>query len=229
MSVDVEALAAQYEPATAAEIVQAAATLFPGKKLAFATGFGVEGCVVIDLIARQGLDVDVFTLDTGVFFPETYELWRRLEARYGITIRGVKPELTIDEQARVHGDKLWERDNEACCRMRKVEPLRREMTRFDAWITAIRRDQTADRADARTFENDRKFGIVKVNPLVRWTTKDVWNYAVTNEVPYNPLHDQGYPSIGCAPCTSIVQLGEDPRNGRWRGQAKTECGLHSRS
>lgn len=195
-------------------------------RLGFGTGFGPEGCMLIDIIGRHGLAVDVFTLDTGLFFDETYELWRRLEQRYGITIRAVKPELTVVQQAVRHGEELWRRDADACCRMRKVEPLAREAVRFDAWITAIRRDQTSERKTARVVERDARFGIAKVNPLAGWTTGQVWKHLLDHEVPYNALHDQGFPSIGCAPCTTAVGAGEDPRSGRWRGSAKTECGLH---
>ena len=195
-------------------------------RLTFATGFGAEGCAIVDLIGRNRLPIDIFTLDTGLLFPETYELWRRLEARYGITIRGVRPGLTVDEQAEQHGPKLWERHPDRCCEMRKVLPLRGELLRFEAWITAIRREQTPARADARVVEWDGKFGLVKINPLVRWTKRDVWTYLRDHEVPYNSLHDRGYPSIGCGPCTSAVRAGEDERAGRWRGHDKAECGLH---
>ncbi|MEO8699842.1 MAG: phosphoadenylyl-sulfate reductase [Kofleriaceae bacterium] len=195
-------------------------------KLTFATGFGAEGCVVIDLIAREKLPIDLFTLDTGVLFPETYALWRRLEQRYGITIRGVTPEMTIPAQALVHGARLWERDPDRCCTMRKIAPLRQALDGFDAWITAIRRDQTPERANAAVVEHDRKFGLLKINPLVRWTHDDVWAHIYANDVPYNELHDRHYPSIGCAPCTSPVEGAEDPRSGRWRGTGKRECGLH---
>src|SRR5215471_17264382 len=136
-----------------------------GPRLTFATGFGIEGCVVIDLIGRHRLPIDLFTLDTGLLFPETYALWRRLEARYGVTIRAVRPELDLPQQAALHGDRLWERDPDQCCAIRKVAPLRRALRGFDAWITAIRRDQTPDRAHAQAIENDPKFGLVKVNPL----------------------------------------------------------------
>ncbi|HLL21855.1 MAG TPA: phosphoadenylyl-sulfate reductase [Kofleriaceae bacterium] len=195
-------------------------------KLTFATGFGPEGCVIIDLIARAGLPIDLFTLDTGVLFPETYELWKQLEATYGITIRRVEPSQAIPEQALVHGPALWERDADRCCDLRKVIPLRHELAKFDAWITAIRREQTRERANARVVEHDAKFGLVKVNPLARWTHDDVWAHLYAHDVPYNVLHDRGYPSIGCAPCTSQVAAGEDPRSGRWKGSAKKECGLH---
>ncbi len=210
-----------------AEVLGWAAARF-APRITFATGFGAEGCVIVDLIARNGLPIDIFTLDTGLLFPETYALWRRLEERYGLTIRAVRPALTIAEQAAQHGDRLWERDPDACCGLRKVAPLRGALQGFDAWITAIRRDQTAARATAQVVEADPLFGLTKVNPLVAWSREDVWAYVRQHEVPVNPLHERGYPSIGCIPCTSPVRPGEDPRNGRWRGSAKTECGLHTR-
>jgi phosphoadenylyl-sulfate reductase (thioredoxin) len=213
------------EESSAVDILKWAVDRF-SPKLTFATGFGVDGCVLIDLIGRYRLPIDLFTLDTGVLFPETYQLWRRLEARYGLTIRAVQPDLSVDMQARQHGANLWEREPDRCCEMRKVIPLRRELQPFDAWITAIRREQTPQRADAQVVEWDSKFDLAKINPLVRWTRKDVWAHVLQHDVPYNPLHDQGYPSIGCVPCTSPVQPGEDDRAGRWRGRAKTECGLH---
>jgi phosphoadenylyl-sulfate reductase (thioredoxin) len=197
-------------------------------RLGFATGFGAEGCVLVDMVARAGLAVDVFTLDTGYLFPETYTLWNRLEARYGLAIRGVRPWFEASLAASGDGPPPWEVDPDACCRERKVEPLAAELKRFDAWVTAIRRDQTADRAGARPIEWDAKFGLVKVNPLVRWTSQDVWDYVRRHDVPVSPLHARGYPSIGCAPCTTPIAAGEDPRAGRWRGRAKTECGLHAR-
>jgi phosphoadenylyl-sulfate reductase (thioredoxin) len=184
----------------------------------FATGFGAEGCVLIDLIARHALPIDVFTLDTGVLFPETYELWTRLEQRYSITIRRVAAESFID--------RLWESDSDRCCELRKVTPLRHELARFGAWVTAIRRDQTPERATAQPIEQDAKFGLVKINPLVTWTHDDVWAHVYAHDVPTNPLHDRGYPSIGCQPCTSPVVPGENLRAGRWRGAGKRECGLH---
>ncbi len=214
------------EPATALEILQWAVDRF-GPQLTFATGFGAEGCAVIDLIGRHHLPIDIFTLDTGLLFPETYDLWRRLETKYALTIRGVTSKLTVDDQASKHGPELWTREPDRCCQMRKVAPLEAELGRFDAWITAIRRDQTAARADALAVEWDAKFGLGKVNPLVRWTKKDVWSHLLRHDVPYNPLHDRGYPSIGCLPCTSSVGAGEDDRAGRWRGAGKTECGLHA--
>lgn len=207
-----------------AEILAAAAARFPGR-IGFATGFGAEGCVLVDVIARSGLPIDVFTLDTGCLFAETYVLWSALEQRYDLRIRGVKGDLPPIEQGQ---PPPWERDPDGCCAVRKVRPLRAELARLEAWVTALRRDQTADRARAGVVEWDAKFGLVKVNPLAAWTSAQVWDYVRAHRVPTNPLHAQGYPSIGCAPCTTPVAAGEDARAGRWRGREKTECGLHSR-
>jgi phosphoadenylyl-sulfate reductase (thioredoxin) len=198
-------------------------------RLVMATAFGMEGCALIDMIGKNRLPVDIFTLDTGLFFEETYALWRKLERRYELKIRAVQPELTVTEQGELFGQFLWERDPDQCCRMRKVAPLRAALADADAWITALRRDQTPERAKASLFEHDHKFGLVKINPLIEWTFQDVRDYVRKHDVPYNPLHDQGYPSIGCAPCTSPVLAGEDARAGRWRGKQKTECGLHNRN
>ncbi|MBL9015044.1 MAG: phosphoadenylyl-sulfate reductase [Myxococcales bacterium] len=223
--IDVPAAAAELEGASAVDILRwASQRLAP--KLTFATGFGAEGCVIIDLIAKHHLPIDLFTLDTGVLFPETYALWRRLEDTYGVTIRPVRPALSIDAQAATLGPALWTRDPDRCCDLRKVKPLRQALTGFDAWITAIRREQTPERATARVVEHDQKFGLLKINPLVRWSHDDVWAHIYANDVPYNELHDQGFPSIGCQPCTSAVAPGEDARAGRWRGAGKKECGLH---
>jgi phosphoadenosine phosphosulfate reductase len=209
----------------AEEVLAWAAEQF-APRVTLATGFGVEGCVIIDLIARHDLPIDLFTLDTGLLFPETYALWKTLERRYGVTIRAVRPVQTVEDQAVTFGAALWEREPERCCARRKVTPLTDSLAHFDAWVTAIRRDQTTARAGARAVEWDDQFDLVKINPLIRWTKEDVWSYVQRQDVPYNPLHDRGYPSIGCAPCTSPVADGEDERAGRWRGIDKTECGLH---
>ena len=211
-----------------AEVLAWAAEAFRGR-VVFATGFGAEGCVLIDLIARHRLPIDLFTLDTGLLFPETYALWRRLEERYGVAIRGVRPNQTVEEQARAHGERLWERDPDRCCALRKVEPLRVALARLRRLDHRHppRPDGRA-RAAAAVVERDLATALVKVNPLVTWTSADVAAYVRAHDVPANPLHEQGYPSIGCVPCTSPVRPGEDPRAGRWRGRDKTECGLHAR-
>jgi thioredoxin-dependent adenylylsulfate APS reductase len=196
------------------------------ERVGFATGFGVEGCVLIDIVGRHRLPVDIFTLDTGLLFAETYELWRRLEARYGLTIRGIRPAQDVAEQGRTLGPELWRREPNRCCELRKVIPLKGALAELDAWVTGVRRDQSRTRAHVQMVDWDETFGLVKINPLVHWTAGDVWKHILENEVPYNPLHDRNYPSIGCEPCTTPVGANEDPRAGRWRGQGKTECGIH---
>jgi phosphoadenosine phosphosulfate reductase len=220
-------LADEAESWDAVRLLRWAETSF-APRVMLATAFGAEGCVLIDLVARHGLAIDLVTLDTGLLFPETYALWQQLESRYGVHIAGMEPRQSVSAQAAEHGDRLWARDPQACCGLRKMEPLARALIGRDAWITAIRREQTAVRATARPIEWDDRHGLVKVNPLVRWTKAEVWAHIREHEVPYNPLHDAGYPSIGCVPCTSRVGAGEDDRAGRWRGSAKTECGLHVR-
>jgi len=224
---EIASAAAELEGASPEQALRWVVQRFPGR-VGFATAFGPEGCVLLEAIAREKLAVDVFTLDTGLLFPETVELWRELERRYGVRVRGVRPSLTVAEQEVKHGPALWQRAPDLCCEMRKVQPLRTEMLQFDAWITAIRRDQTPERAGAGAVERDSKFGLVKVNPLAAWTSADVWARVRERGIPTNPLHQLGYPSIGCAPCTTPVAPGEDPRAGRWRTFAKTECGLHGR-
>ena len=225
-TLDLTAAAARLEEASAADILAWTAETF-APRATFGTGFGVEGCVIVHLIAEQKLPIDIFTLDTGLLFPETIDLWRALESRYGVKIRGVRPRQTVEVQALHWGPRLWTRDPNHCCQLRKVEPLREALAGKDAWVSAIRRDQTPERATAPVVQRDERFGVVKVNPLARWTTKDVWRFVFKHDVPYNVLHDRGYPSIGCQPCTTSVDEGEHLRAGRWRGLDKRECGLHT--
>jgi phosphoadenosine phosphosulfate reductase len=206
------------------EVLAWAAERFP--RIALATAFGPEGCALIDMIGRRQLPIRMITVDTGLFFPETIDLWKKLEQRYGVTIEAIRPRHSVEEQAREYGERLWERDPDRCCELRKVQPLTEALAGLDAWITSVRRDQTLQRASAEVVEVDRRFGLIKVNPLVEWTSDQVWDYLRKHDVPVNPLHALGYPSIGCTPCTSRVGAGEDPRAGRWRGTSKTECGLH---
>ena len=211
----------------AVEVLTLAARRWP--EIRFSTAFGPEGCVLIDLVARHRLPIDIFTLDTGLLFPETYALWERLQDRYGLTIRPVRPSLTVAEQAARLGDRLWERDPDQCCALRKIEPLRGALAGAQAWVTSIRREQTRDRSGAALAEWDERFSLVKVNPLAHWTGAAVWSYLRAHDVPVNPLLERGYASIGCLPCTTPVAAGEGARAGRWRGREKTECGLHDRS
>jgi phosphoadenosine phosphosulfate reductase len=195
-------------------------------RLTMATAFGAEGCSLIHMLAEIVPSVRVFNLDTGYQFPETLEMRERVKARYGIAVELVRPELTVAEYEAKHGGPLYRRRPEQCCHDRKVVPLRRALSGYDAWISAIRRDQTADRALAEVVQWDAKFDLLKVNPLLNWTRRDVWQFLLANDVPYNPLHDRGYPSIGCWPCTGAVADGADERAGRWAGTARKECGLH---
>ena len=190
--------------------------------LALACSFQKEEAVMLDLLLRIEPSARVFALDTHVFFPETYELWKRLEQRYGIEVE-VFEGPTLAEQAAAYGDELWARDPQACCAIRKVEPLGRALADLDGWITGLRREQSPTRAGARKVEWDEAHGLWKFNPLADWTEARVWDHIVANDLPYNPLHDQGYASIGCTHCT---QPGSG-RDGRWAGNAKTECGLHT--
>lgn len=197
-----------------------------GSDVALATGFGAEGCLLVDMVARIDPSARIFYLDTDLLFPETYELRDRLEQRYGVRFERRGAARSLEQQALRHGEKLWERDPDLCCRLRKVEPLKQMLSGLRAWITAIRRDQSPARAHAGVVEQDAKFGLIKINPLAGWTREEVWKYIQENDVPYNPLYNQGYSSIGCTPCTTPVQINEDQRAGRWRGFQKTECGLH---
>jgi phosphoadenosine phosphosulfate reductase len=198
-----------------------------GDNIAIATGMGVEGMALLDIALKINPEAKVFTGDTEFLFPETYDLIDRVERRYGIKIEKLYSELTPDEQKNEFGPKLWARDPDQCCAIRKVEPLRRKLATLDAWVTAIRRTQTAERAAVRKVDWDEKFDLVKISPLADWTREMVWSYVVKNDVPYNPLHDRNYPSIGCTHCTRAVKPGENPRAGRWSGFGKTECGLHT--
>jgi phosphoadenosine phosphosulfate reductase len=222
-------LIASVQPAaekwTAQEVLRWAFDTF-GRDVAVSSAFGAEGMVVIDMASRIHRDFRLFTLDTEFLFPENYNLMDRVEDRYGIRIEKVYSLLSPEEQKRTHGAALWSRDPDLCCNLRKVEPLKRKLAELRAWITSIRRDQTVFRSGVGTIEWDAKFGLVKINPIADWTSKKVWRYLHQHNVPYNPLHDRGYPSIGCTHCTRAVAPGEDPRAGRWSGFAKTECGLH---
>jgi phosphoadenosine phosphosulfate reductase len=199
-----------------------------GSKLTMATAFGAEGCALIAMLAEIQPDIHIFNLETGYQFPETLELRERIKERYGIEVAFVRAEESVEAMEQRFGGPIYGTRPDECCRIRKVEPLKKAVKGWDAWISAIRRDQTPDRARSGIVEWDAKFNLVKVNPLANWTKKDVWRYISEYDVPYNPLHDQGFPSIGCWPCTRAVGAGQDDRAGRWTGFAKLECGLHSR-
>ena len=221
-----EAVATLLEKCAPQQILKWAFNQFAGG-VAIATGFGAEGVAMIDMAAKINPRPDIFFINTGFLFPETYALRRQIEARYGIEIRALRPEITPESQELQFGPRLWSRDPDLCCRIRKLEPLKDALKGLTAWMTAIRRDQTPARAGARAVEWDYLWQLVKINPIAAWTKRDVWDYIVKNRVPYNPLHDDGYPSLGCTHCTRRTVEGEPERAGRWSGQQKTECGLHA--
>jgi phosphoadenosine phosphosulfate reductase len=214
------------ENASPEEIITwAVRTYFP--KLTMATAFGPEGCVILSMLAKIEPRVYVFNLDTGYQFKETLELRDRIAEKYGIEVELARPELSVEEYEKLHGGPLYKTNSDKCCGDRKISVLRRSIRGYQAWMSGIRRDQSPHRATAPIVGWDKKFGLVKVSPLANWTKKDVWQRIMEEDVPYNPLHDQGYPSVGCWPCTRAVLFGEDERAGRWSGTAKTECGLHT--
>jgi phosphoadenosine phosphosulfate reductase len=215
----------QLEGASAEEILRWAAAAFTSK-LTMATAFGAEGCCLIHMLADVAPQTRIFNLETGYQFPETLELRERIRARYSIEVEFIYPETTVSEYEAEYGGPLYRIRPDQCCHDRKILPLRRAVAGYEAWISAIRGDQTQDRARARVVQWDAKFNLVKVNPLLSWDRKQVWRFILDHDIPYNPLHDQGYPSIGCWPCTAAVAEGQDERAGRWAGTKKKECGLH---
>jgi phosphoadenosine phosphosulfate reductase len=182
--------------------------------------------VLSSLAASVKPGVDVVFLDTGYHFPETIGTRDAVDQVYDVNVRTVLPLLSVNQQNAQYGSELWRRDPDACCAMRKVEPLNRALADYDAYASGIRRDEAESRAGTRVVEWDDKRGKVKVNPLAGWTQDDVDAYVEENGILVNPLAYDGYPSIGCAPCTHRVAEGDDPRSGRWKGTQKTECGLH---
>ena len=196
--------------------------------LTMATAFGPEGCVIISMLAKVAPETYVFNLDTGYQFPETLALREQIAQRYGVEVDMLQPELTVAQYEAQHGGPLYQINPTQCCFDRKVKVLRSAASKHHAWMSGIRRDQSTDRARAAIVELDKKFNLVKISPLANWSKKDIWKRILDENVPYNPLHDQGFPSIGCWPCTRAVAAGEtDERAGRWSGTGKTECGLHT--
>lgn len=203
-----------------------------GSRAAVGTSFQGAGLVLIDHARRAGFDFPIFTLDTGLLFPETLELKDRLEQFWQVKIESLHPDLTVDEQAQVEGPELWKRAPDVCCHLRKVVPLQRKLGGLDVWITGVRRQQSDTRAKTEVlelyqFDDFRDEHIFKLNPMVGWAKEAVWQYIKDNGLPYNPLQDRGYGSIGCHTCTRQIGNGDDERAGRWTGFDKTECGIHT--
>ncbi|NRD79225.1 phosphoadenylyl-sulfate reductase [Bacillus sp. BRMEA1] len=211
----------------ALEVLDWAYKNYPDEKIVYSSSFGAEAIVLIDLIYKVKKDAQIVFLDTDLHFLETYEVIDKIEKRFPeLRIERKKPALTLDEQAAQYGSALWKRDPNQCCQIRKVIPLQETLTAKEAWISGLRRDQSVTRKDTEFVNKDEKFKNVKICPLIHWTWDEVWSYIRQNDLPYNQLHDQNYPSIGCFPCTQAVLNGEDTRAGRWSGSGKTECGLH---
>lgn len=228
MAAELKRLSDAFESQQPQDVLQDAIKRY-APKIVLACSFGAEDVVLVDMVHRIDPSIPLFYLDTDFLFPETYATRDRIIQQYALKpaqVIQVQSLLTPDQQAAQHGPALWATEPDRCCQLRKVEPLTRVLKEYEAWITGIRRDQSPTRANAGLIEWDSKFQLVKVNPLARWTWADVWTYIKIYEVPYNPLHDQNYPSIGCTHCTAPVAPGEDPRAGRWKTFTKTECGLH---
>jgi len=214
------------ETASPQEILRWAVARF-APRFNMATAFGPEGMVLIHMLAELAPDTPIFNLDTGYQFKETLELREQVLRHYGIAVELKRPRLTVEQYEAQHGGPVYKTDPNQCCADRKISLLHEAAEGMHAWASAIRRDQSPDRGQAPIVGWDKKFGLAKVSPLANWSKQQIWKFITDHDVPYNPLHDQGYPSIGCWPCTRAVMFGEDERAGRWSGFAKTECGLHS--
>ncbi len=228
MSAELKVWSDSFESKQPQDVIAAAVERY-APQMVLACSFGAEDVVLVDMVHRINPAVPLFYLDTDFLFPETYATRDRVIRQYDLKpaqVLQIQSLLTPERQAQAYGDALWAKEPDRCCQLRKVEPLTRVLKGFNAWMTGIRRDQAPSRANAGLIEWDHKFELVKVNPLARWTWDDVWTYIRVHEVPYNPLHDQNYPSIGCTHCTAPVAPGDDPRAGRWKNFTKTECGLH---
>ncbi|HEV7933868.1 MAG TPA: phosphoadenylyl-sulfate reductase [Actinomadura sp.] len=219
----VDSAADALEGASALEIIRWASATF-GDRICLTSS--MSDAALIHLVSKVKPGIDVLFVDTGYHFAETIGTRDAVEAVYPVNVINVGPTRTVEEQDRDLGPRLYGRNPDLCCHLRKVEPLGRALEGYMAWFSGIRRDETASRRDRRVVEWDRKREMVKVNPILAWTEKDVDNYISDNGVLVNPLHYDDYPSIGCAPCTSPVAPGEDPRSGRWAGLGKSECGIH---
>jgi phosphoadenosine phosphosulfate reductase len=215
---------AELETLPAEDVLRWAAEEFGGR-LCLSCSWQKQSSVLVHMVSELGLDMDFVELDTQLFFKESYETRERLVERYGLSL--IVPEvITIAEQHKREGPNLWETNPDRCCHIRKVEPLIRVLEPYDAWISGIRREQSPSRAGAKKVERSERYGVWKVQPLADWSEKDVWRYILANDIPYNPLHDVGYRSIGCIPCTRPTWPDEEERAGRWAGSDKLECGIH---
>lgn len=224
---ELERASQRLESATPEQVLKWAVERF-APHFTMATAFGPEGMCIIHMLSRIAPDTPIVNLDTGYQFAETLELRERVKERYGIEVKFLRPELSVAEYEAANGGPVYKQDPDRCCAQRKLSLMSQAAEGYHAWAVGIRRDQSEHRAHAPIVGWDKKFNLVKISPLATWTKKQVWALIVGESIPYNPLHDQGFMSIGCWPCTRSVLPGEDERAGRWSGFAKTECGLHSK-
>ena len=228
---EVKRLASEFESVPLTEVLRWLWEKF-GERAAIGTSFQGAGLVMIDHAVNAGLKFPVFTIDTNLLFPETYELKARLEKHWGISIEALLPEQNVEQQAAEYGAELWKKAPDVCCTLRKVVPLQKKLSTLAVWITGLRRQQSDSREGAQIlelyhFDVLRDHYILKANPMAPWTREAVWEYIKAKGIPYNPLHDRGYRSIGCRPCTNPTAGGENERAGRWTGFDKAECGIHT--
>jgi phosphoadenosine phosphosulfate reductase len=217
--------ARQFEGKQAEELLEWAVARF-APKLVMTSSFGPEGIVLLDKLSRQAPQTPVIFLDTGFHFAATHDVKEQVRARFGLNLIEQRATLSVAEQDAQYGVALHARQPDLCCRLRKVEPLKGALAGYAGWLSALRRDQATTRARIAKVEWNAKHKLVKLNPLADWTRKQVWDYIVRHQLPYNRLHDAGYGSVGCAPCTRPVAVGAHERSGRWAGQGKVECGIH---
>ncbi len=223
---EIDAVSNSLEKSSPVEILEWAVEHY-APHFAMATAFGPEGMTMIHMLSKIAPKTPIFNLETGYQFQETLDLCHLVEDRYGIKVQLIRPELDVVAYEELHGGPVYKTDPNKCCYDRKLSLLKKVANNLHCWSSAIRRDQSPDRAKAPILGWDKKFGLIKVSPLANCTKQDIWKMILDNDIPYNPLHDQGYPSVGCWPCTRPIGIGEDERAGRWSGTAKTECGLHS--
>jgi phosphoadenosine phosphosulfate reductase len=218
-------LSKQLEDASPQDILRWASETY-GDQLAVVTSFQITGIVTLHMLQDIAPQTPVLTLDTGYLFPETYDLIDTLEDQFNLNLTRIRPRQTTKQQARDYGDRLWERNPDRCCHLRKTIPLRDALEGYDSWITGLRRDQSSSRANTRIVDTDQRTGLIKIAPFANWTEDMLWTYIHAYELPYNTLHEVGYPSIGCWSCTKAVTDTDDARSGRWSSNSKTECGIH---
>lgn len=222
---EVNLLAEHFETRRVEDVLEWSAARY-SPKLVMTSNFGVEGVVLLDHLMRVAPETPVVYLNTGFQFTETDEVKNRLRDRYKFQLIEARSVLSVEEQAKIYGERLYETNSDLCCRIRKIEPLQRALAGFDGWLAALRRDQSATRAAIKIVEWNERHQLAKIHPLAKWTRSDVWSYIVKHDLPYNRLYDDGYTSVGCQPCTRQVGAGEHERSGRWAGSLKQECGIH---